>query len=83
MKPKKPEAFALGNFPCWLIANEQNNGAYYGFPMIPSTITTGPAGMKMALHYPGAITDPDDVDRNIIADDVNLFISAKRFLFQS
>ena len=77
MNPKKPEAFALGNFPCWLIANQQNNGAYYGFPMIPSTITTGPAGMKMALHYPGAITDPDDVDRNIIADDVDHIV---RFL---
>lgn len=71
MKPKKPVAFAMGNFPCWLIATEQQDGTYYGFPMIPSTITNGPAGMKMALHYPGAVTDPHDVDRNINTDDTD------------
>ena len=77
MKPKKPEAFAMGKFPCWLIATEQQNGAYYGFPLLPSTDFPGPAGMKMALHYPGAATDPDAVDRNINADDIDHIV---RFL---
>lgn len=71
MKPQKPELFAIGNFPCWLIATEQHDGAYYGFPMISSTIITGPDGMKMALHYPGVPTDPDDVNRNVTAADID------------
>lgn len=67
--PEDPEAFQLGNFPCWVIAEEGLPGVYYGFPMLPVDRFQGPIGLKLAHHAPATVCDPDQVDRNIYPDD--------------
>jgi sarcosine oxidase len=67
--PEDPEAFQLGNFPCWVIAEEGLPGVYYGFPMLPADRFQGPIGLKLAHHAPATICDPDQVDRNIYPED--------------
>jgi sarcosine oxidase len=62
--PSKPEAFSLGNFPCWFI-EDPALGTYYGFPVLPKEQFGDPVGFKLARHYPGEITDPDFVNRSI------------------
>ena len=62
VQPKKPETCSLDNFPCWYM--EQDGFDYYGFPMLNYPYFDSPAGMKIALHYPGMeIMDADQVDR--------------------
>ena len=70
IKPKKENDFTLNNFPCWMIADEEKPGAYYGFPVLPAATAEGPAGLKLAYHYPGVITDPDNVHRQTIPGDI-------------
>ena len=60
--------FDLGNFPCWMLAAENNNGCYYGFPALPKSFE-GPSGLKVAHHFPATAVDPDVVDRNVSKDD--------------
>jgi sarcosine oxidase len=67
--PEDPEAFQLGNFPCWVIAEEGLPGVYYGFPMLPTDRFQGPIGLKLAHHAPATVCDPDQVDRNIYPAD--------------
>jgi len=55
--------FRLGNFPCWLIADNKKPGAYYGFPILPTEKFGQPAGLKLAHHHPDGETDPDAVNR--------------------
>jgi len=70
VKPQKPDVFALNNFPCWLIGDDEKPGAYYGFPVLSSKKFGEPEGLKLAHNYPGIITDPDNVDRQIHAGDM-------------
>lgn len=77
--PRRPELFALGRFPVFAIDPALRGefvGVYYGFPMMPD-ITGGP-GFKIALHYPGAPTDPDSVERGALDGDVETFAPALR-----
>jgi sarcosine oxidase len=67
--PEDPEAFQLGKFPCWVIAEEGLPGVYYGFPMLPVDRFQGPIGLKLAHHVPATVCDPDQVDRNIYPED--------------
>ena len=79
MKPKKWDDFTLGNFPCWII--EHGGRDYYGFPILPAGQLGGPAGMKLALHFPlGNPTDPDAVNRNIDEADEKVLTEALRLL---
>jgi sarcosine oxidase len=79
LKPAEPEQFTEEKFPCWLIATENSDGAYYGFPIIPSH----PGGLKLAYHYPGEGTEADQVDRQVnAADTENLRSFAQQFLPQ-
>jgi sarcosine oxidase len=55
--PRNWDAFALGRFPCW-IADQ-----FYGFPVLPVGAFGGPIGLKVARHFPGALSDPDHLDR--------------------
>jgi sarcosine oxidase len=81
MKPKIWEPFELGNFPCWLIADDATPGAYYGFPILPVGKLGGPIGLKLAHHYPGSVTDPDLVNRQPSAEDEsNLVYAVQKFL---
>lgn len=65
--------YGLGNFPCWLIADDEKPGPYYGFPVLPTEKFGQPAGLKSAHHHPDGETDPDDVNRKPAkADEENL-----------
>ena len=70
IKPKHPQKFSLGNFPCWLIDDENVPGCYYGFPMLSTEKFGPPEGLKLAHHYPATITDPDNVNRTVTNDDI-------------
>jgi sarcosine oxidase len=70
IKPKKENDFTLNNFPCWMIADDEKPGAFYGFPILPPETFGEPKGLKLAHHHPGIITDPDNVNRQTIPDDI-------------
>jgi sarcosine oxidase len=70
VKPKHPERFSLNDFPCWMIADENIPGCYYGFPMLSTEKFGPPEGLKLAHHYPAIITDPDNVNRTVTDKDV-------------
>jgi sarcosine oxidase len=70
IKPKKEKDFTLDNFPCWMIADDERPGCYYGFPVLPVSAFGQPPGLKLAWHYPGSIADPDNVNRQTIAADL-------------
>lgn len=63
-QPRNPEAVKCGNFPCWMIADEEWPGCFYGFPMLPAARFDGPPGFKLAWHYPGTPCHPDEDDRS-------------------
>jgi glycine/D-amino acid oxidase-like deaminating enzyme len=69
IKTKKENDFEINNFPCWMIADDENPGAYYGFPVLRDKIFGEPRGLKLAYHYPGAVTDPDNVNRQMTTED--------------
>ena len=71
---KQNSFFELGTFPCWMIADDDKPGVFYGFPILPTNDFDGPAGFKLALHYPGEITDPDIIDRSTNKTDESLLI---------
>ncbi len=73
VKPKNWDNFALGKFPCWILEDKDHD--FYGFPILPVGTFTGPLGLKLALHYPGAEpTDPDSVNRNTKESDEKILI---------
>ncbi len=77
LKPAEPEQFTKEKFPCWLIATENDKGAYYGFPIIPSHL----GALKFAYHYPGSDTEADSVNRKVVIEDTeNLLDFARKFL---
>ncbi|MBS1919627.1 MAG: N-methyl-L-tryptophan oxidase [Bacteroidetes bacterium] len=63
IRPNKPSLFKPGNFPCWLLAEENKRGAYYGFPVVPANEFNKSMGLKLAYHFAGATTDPDNMNR--------------------
>lgn len=65
IEPQDRKLYALGKFPCWIIADDQYAGVHYGFPALPANRFDGPIGMKLAHHYPGALTDPETIDRTV------------------
>jgi sarcosine oxidase len=81
IKPKKWEDFTLNNFPCWMIADDERPGMYYGFPALPVSIFGEPQGLKLAHHYPGTATDPDHVNRQTTKDEEeNLEYALNKYL---
>jgi sarcosine oxidase len=76
VNPKRREPFELGNFPCWMIEDEGRGGAFYGFPILPVGKFGGPVGLKLAYHFPGSVTDPDQVDRIPKQEDETILIDA-------
>ncbi len=67
--PKNISLFELGNLPCWMIADDDKPGCYYGFPVLPANRFHGPTGFKLAYHYPGTVSDPDTINREPAAED--------------
>lgn len=75
--PKK-DSYSPQHFPSWFIMEENKPGAYYGFPYLNKDSFGSQEGLKLAYHYPGEVTDPDHVDRNIKQselDEVREFVS--------
>lgn len=50
--------YVLGNFPCWMIADEDNAGLFYGFPVIDPLKFGGNGMLKIAHHTIMEETDP-------------------------
>jgi sarcosine oxidase len=69
LKPKNWSDFALDRFPCWLLADDKRPGCYYGFPILPEDKFGEPTGLKIAHHYPATEADPDNVNRQVKAED--------------
>jgi sarcosine oxidase len=69
VNPKNWKAFELGKFPCWTIADDQIPGIFYGFPVLSPSEFGGPVGLKIAHHFQGEITDPDQPNRGIIEEE--------------
>jgi sarcosine oxidase len=70
VKPPRWDDYALNNFPCWMIADDVKPGCYYGFPILPAAGFGEPEGLKLAYHHPGIVTDPDTVNRQTMAGDL-------------
>ncbi|MEQ8301865.1 MAG: N-methyl-L-tryptophan oxidase [Cyclobacteriaceae bacterium] len=66
ISPKNWDLFSLGKFPCWILEDPER-GSYYGFPILPANQFGGPIGLKLAHHFPGELSDPDKVNRNVTA----------------
>jgi sarcosine oxidase len=83
VNPKECKPFELGQFPCWLIDDDMQNGMYYGFPFLPVGKFGAPIGLKVALHYPGQVSNPDAVNRMPSKEDEESVIYAlNKFLPQ-
>jgi sarcosine oxidase len=61
------ERYRIGHFPCWLIADTESAGAFYGFPVQDGTADE----IKIALHLPGEVVDPDNTDRSVRDEDIS------------
>lgn len=70
IKTKNDHEFELNKFPCWMIGDDDKHGCYYGFPLLDTKRFGEPAGLKLAHHFPYQITDPDNVNRQTTAGDV-------------
>ncbi len=68
VNPRNWKAFELGNFPCWSI------GDFYGFPILPTSRFGGPVGLKLAHHYHGIVSDPDNLNRIPSAEDESILV---------
>lgn len=75
MQPAEPEKFTKDVFPCWMIVKQGTEGSYYGFPAMKEGEFGGPAGMKMALHYPGSTTSPETIDRTVHPEDLEHLVA--------
>ena len=76
--PENPNLFELGKLPCWIIADGNTRGVFYGFPILPDG---GLQGFKLAHHYPGAITDPDTLKRLPSAGEENNLVDILQRFF--
>jgi len=70
--PRKPELFAYGTLPVWVIETGAG-GIHYGFPMMPNK-----PGFKIAQHFPATPTDPDHVERDPQPGDLETIYPAIR-----
>ena len=78
---RQPALYALGKFPCWLIDDDSNPGMYYGFPQLPVSQFGAPIGLKIAYHYPGDVSNPDQVNRvTSPQEEHELVLALHRFL---
>ncbi len=81
VKPDQPKQFMPEVFPCWMIATKQSAGVYYGFPFLSENEFGYPGGLKFALHYPGAATDANQVNREVGAEEIASVVNELREYF--
>ena len=70
IKTKDDIQFALNNFPCWMVSDDEKHGCYYGFPLLDTKKFGEPAGLKLAHHFQKEVTNPDKVDRQATENDI-------------
>lgn len=81
ISPAKERGLGQGEMPCWMIADNNKPGCYYGFPMLDTEKFGEPRGLKLAHHYIAAYTDPDLVNRETNENDIiDLQYSLKKYL---
>ena len=81
VKPKNPADYTLNKFPCWLIADDQRPGCYYGFPVLPAEKFGEPQGLKLACNYHGTVTDADHVNRDPGKEEIeNIVYALNKYL---
>jgi len=76
VNPKQIAPFELGKFPCWMIDDHRCDGMYYGFPVLPVGQFGAPIGLKVALHHPGLVSNPDAVNRVPSKEDEDNLVEA-------
>ena len=81
-EPDDPSFFLPEQFPCWLLADETLEGAWYGFPYLSGPAYPGPPGLKFALHHAGEATAPDQVQREISAAELQTVTQAAQRFFR-
>lgn len=73
---ENPVQYGLGEFPCWLIAEQDLPGPYYGFPVLDEA--SGNSLLKVAYHYRGMLADPDSLADPVTVEEttpLNDFVS--------
>src|SRR5436190_2160065 len=68
--PENPERYTPEKFPCWMIADDNREGALYGFPHLPQENFGEPQGLKFGWHHPDTLTGPDNVNRSITQKEI-------------
>ena len=61
VKPKNPELFELGRFPCWMLTDSEYKGLFYGFPSLPEEQFGGNGLLKVGHHVPGEEIRPEEL----------------------
>jgi len=61
VEPENRNDFTLRNFPCWVLKNDNGEGIYYGFPILPEDQFSEPYGLKIAYHRPGVVINPEEI----------------------
>ncbi|MTI41817.1 N-methyl-L-tryptophan oxidase [Fulvivirga lutimaris] len=62
VKPQNNFKYDPANMPCWLLVDEGRDGAFYGFPQMPTEVG-GPEGVKFGYHNPGEVySDHEDLE---------------------
>ena len=80
-RTKMPDLFGLDHLPTWTYADPSVPGIYYGFPELPIESFGDPAGIKIAHHTKGEVTDPDNVKRTISKEEeVEVFENIQKFI---
>ena len=81
VKPRNWKQFELGTFPCWSIADDAQPGSFYGFPVLPTAKFGGPIGLKLAHHFHGTVSDPDNLNRVATPEDEAILVYALNKFF--
>lgn len=74
LNPPKPEMFNLEKFPSWTLDDDEHEGIFYGFPILPAQRFGSPTGLKLGYHHPGIESDPDKLDRSITDGDRRILL---------
>ncbi len=82
LNPSNWEDFLMNRFPCWVIEEEGVSGIYYGFPILPIEKFSGPIGLKIAYHAPGAIINPETVNDFDRIQEAQQLLSVSRRYFK-
>jgi sarcosine oxidase len=62
IEPNDKTNFQLRNFPCWMIADDEFPGLFYGFPILPKDQPGGNGLLKVAHHTTGVPIVPSELN---------------------